>query len=85
MFREMSLENILFEKVIESIKGIHSKKQTADLESVILSTKDLDPEVVRTALQELCENNIIYDSKRDGLTSYRFCKHNKESNRIVVA
>ena len=58
MFREMSLENILFEKVIESIKDIHSKKQRADLESVILSKLTL---FVPTLNKYIKSNQIKYN------------------------
>ncbi|XP_057292682.1 uncharacterized protein LOC130648647 [Hydractinia symbiolongicarpus] len=70
----MEVENI----VLNSVKEIHRRKKKADYDSIVTNTKDLHPEIIEQTLKDLCQQNILNKTERNGTESYLFVKQVEE-------
>ena len=48
------------------------KKKRADVDSIVLETKEMSPSKVKFVLQKLCDSEKLILMNRRGLSSYRF-------------
>ena len=69
---EKNINKILEDKVMISIRELHRRKRSADTDSTITETVDMNPEKVKSLLNKLCEDRILKVTNRSSLESNRF-------------
>ena len=62
-------QELLDEQVLTSIKKIHDRRKRADVDSIILESKEISPSKVKFILQKLCDTEKLTLMNRRGLSS----------------